>query len=379
MDKDPSRGKRFRRIVASKPVRFGLCTVLLTGVLLLFTRNGRHPEIIKGFYYWKNTCSELDGGEKSALKDLQVQKLYVKFFEVDKDAFFGSIPIAKTELHIYHHSFPSEDLLDTALSGVISRLEIIPTVFVKNEVLYSATKSSLDSLADNIDFLVCKYYRERFNNPNASFSELQIDCDWTIKTKDNYFYLLNAIRRVSGKTLSCTLRLYPYKYPELMGTPPVDKVTLMCYNLLSPLKCEDQNSILDNTELESYLKGVKKYPLHIDIALPVFSWMQAYRGNTFAGMINPGGMDPGPKLAPVKPLWYEVQEDVELGNMYLRAGDRIKWERVTEKEIDRAIALIRENVPLDGETTVTLFHLDTNNLNAYNDEALLRFYSVFAE
>ena len=76
----------------------------------------------------------------------------------------------------------------------------------------------------------------QINSKNKiSCQEIQIDCDWTKSTKDKYFYLLKKIKELSKKEISCTLRLYPYKYPEIMGVPPVDKAMLMCYNLIKPL------------------------------------------------------------------------------------------------------------------------------------------------
>lgn len=339
---------------------------------------GRRIVIERGFYYWKNTTYSFDSAELNHLRKLRTQKLYVKFFEVDEDPVFVAAPIAKSMLRIYDYTTDYHRKEDSALSVVMEQMEIIPVVFVKNEVLRSATHGSLDNLADNIDFLVTKYLYERMSIycPNK---ELHIDCDWTAKTKDNYFYLLNAIKKVSGVTLSCTLRLYPYKYPELMGVPPVDKVTLMCYNLNSPLENKDGNSILDNTEFERYLRNAKEYPIHLDVALPVFSWMHVYQNDEFVGIISSSELDMNEDLKIIKPLWYEVRNDKEIGNVFLREGDQIKLEDVTASTIDATISLIKELVPLDDTITVTLFHLDSDNLKKYSDEALGGFYTGFSQ
>jgi hypothetical protein len=348
--------------------------------LLLPACQENHKNIDRGFYYWKSNSGSLTADELSRLKNLNVQKLYVKFFEIEKNEIFGLAPVAKTHVHIDNYGNPSLRWYgDSMLCKVMRRLEIIPTVFIKNDVLYSPSKGSLDTLADNINFLVNKYYVEKMNNDYLTYNEIQIDCDWTAKTKDNYFYFLKALKKISGKKISCTLRLYPYKYPGIMGVPPVDKATLMCYNLLSPLKCENQNSILDTDELEKYLKNAEKYPLHLDIALPVFSWMQVYKQNEFAGIISTDQIDRKTNLKLIKPLWYEVQNDQDAGDLYLRAGDQVKLEEVMDTTINRAISLIQKNVPLDDTITVTLFHLDGENLKNYNDETLSSFYSAFTK
>lgn len=372
------RGKTIIRFLTAKHVHWAIRAASFLILLVLFIGHKQRPHLVKGFYYWKNNSSALEFAETSTLRELQVGKLYVKFFEVDRDPDYGDIPIAKTQLRIADYSAPGMCEGDTALSKVMNGLEIIPTVFVKNEVLRSSSKNSLDSLADNISFLVNKYFREKIGNPSIAYNELQIDCDWTIKTKENYFYLLRAIKRESGKRLSCTLRLYPYKYPETMGVPPVDKVTLMCYNLLSPLKNPGKNSILDNAELESYLAGAAKYPLHLDIALPVFSWAQVYRQDEFTGMINPNETNLVHFVKTVDSLWYELVQDVEIGNHYLREGDRVKWEKITEKDLRNAIAIITKYVEIEDNATITFFHLDEANLKSYDDETLNGLYSDFA-
>ncbi|MEM0544143.1 hypothetical protein WFZ85_16275, partial [Flavobacterium sp. j3] len=95
-------------------------------------------------------------------------------------------------------------------------------------------------------------------------------------------YFLKKLKEISKKEISCTLRLYPYKYPDKMGVPPVDKVMIMCYNLINPLENENKNSILDLAELESYLISVPKYHKHIVIAFPIYSWMQVYLNKRFS-------------------------------------------------------------------------------------------------
>lgn len=353
--------------------------ILLISVLLLFNSCGKKETVVqRSFYFWKNNAGHLSNDEYHALKELASQKLYLKFFEVEKDETFGSVPVAKMHLYLNYYIDSSGYSNDDAYKTFMEGLEIVPVVFVKNEVFPSASNGSLDSLADNINFLVGKYYNDKMNKKNFSYKEIQIDCDWTIKTQERYFYLLKSLKKISGKTISCTLRLYPYKYPKLMGIPPVDKATLMCYNLMNPLESENQNSILDTDELEKYLKGVAQYPLHLDVALPVFSWMQVYQGNYFAGFISEGVLDKATDLKSVNPLWYEVRKDMEAGELYLREGDRVKYEEVTTETIGKTISLLKEHIVFDDTLTVTFFHLDDAALKKYPNETLNDFYTAFS-
>ncbi len=328
------------------------------------------PKVDRAFYFWKSNSYSLSEKELDCIREQQIQKLYVKFFEVEPDATFGAIPVAKTRLNIW--SFHQND------DSTRQQPQIVPTVYIKNEVLAKLSASGLDSLAANTFFLINKYYANQMNGDRlGDFKEIQLDCDWTAKTKDNYFYLLRKIKEVSKKSISCTLRLYPYKYRDRMGIPPVDKAVLMCYNLISPLASEDANSILSLEELKKYLVGTPKYPLHLDVALPVFSWMQVYQNNRFAGLITPKPHELDSILKPVKPLWFEVTGDREFDNLFLRKGDKVKFEEITTQTLEETIGFLRKYVPATDEQTVILFHLDNNNLDQFDHETLTRFFTDF--
>ncbi len=353
--------------------------LLLSGFFLLnalISCRAVRPEIEKGFYYWKSNEYGLKDEELNLLKDLQVRKLYIKFFEVHPDVLFDAIPASKTSVHLWNYSSSWNE--DSLLVRTMNNLEIVPTVFIKNSALEKLSETGVDSLADNIFFLVDKNFRERIKSMET-FAEIQLDCDWTENTKDRYFRLLTAIKNISGKIISCTLRLYPYKYPGKMGIPPVDKVTLMCYNLLNPMESEDQNSILDANELEKYLKGSNDYPVHLDIALPVFSWMQLYQNNQFAGIMDPGNLQLKGAIKNTGGLWYEVQQDIVIGDTYLRIGDKLKLEDVNENTLRDAISLLKKHLELDEKVTVSFFHLDVKNISKINHEKLSGFYTDFGK
>ncbi|WP_265427001.1 hypothetical protein [Chryseobacterium sp. YIM B08800] len=337
-------------------------------LFLIFSCNNKKVEKVENaFYYWKSNDYVASSKEKDMLVNQDIKKLYVKFFEVDYSDAMGNYPISKTSFSLY--SYCDEKKTPS--------YEVIPTVYIKNIVFQKSNEKDLDKLVDNINFLINKYINERLDSLKTS--ELQIDCDWTASTKDKYFYFLKKLKPISQKEISATLRLYPYKYPDKMGVPPVDKVTLMCYNLINPLADQSKNSILDLKELESYLNTEKKYPLHLDVALPVYSWMQLYQNNQFTNVLY-DVKDIKPHLKEIKPLWYEVQKDTVINyETYLRVGDKIKYEEITADKISKAIAIIKKNIKFDKEITVTLFHLDENQLNNYTDEEISHFYSNFTK
>ena len=340
--------------------------VFIFGLFLSCSKQETKVENVeRAFYYWKSNTSF---GEESVkkIKNLNVKKIYIKLFEVDYNETMGNFPYEKNKPNEYDlHKLDS--------------LTIVPTIFIKNEIFQYNTEKSLDKLADNIVFLVDKYHKGYENKSIFEYSEIQIDCDWTKSTKDKYFYLLKKIKELSAKEISCTLRLYPYKYPDIMGVPPVDKAMLMCYNLIKPLSQKDKNSILDITELKSYLNKRRSYPVHFDVALPVFYWTLWYHNNRFAGLVNFNSADISGIAKQTKPMWYEMTEDYTFEyEYYLKKGDQLKNEEVDLKTLQEAISIIKNNVELDKNTTISLFHLDDSTFKKYNNEAISSFYSSFS-
>jgi len=319
----------------------------------------------RGFYYWKSDAYNLENTEADVLKKLTVKKLYVKFFEVEYSKVFGVRPTSKSSLNFHYQA-----------NGDLSPdITIIPVVFIKNDVFTNTKQEDINSLAENILFLIAKRYKEH-GNQDSVFHEIQFDCDWTASTKEKYFALLKYLKKLTGKIISCTLRMYPYKYPELMGVPPVDRVTLMCYNLNNPLENENKNSILDVDEIAKYLNTKKVYPLHLDIVLPLNSWMLCFQNNQFVGMLH-NQDDISLFAEPVKPLWYRVTKDTMVSDIFIREGDKIKFEEVNEDELKKITTLLKSKLNLSGTTTISFFHLDKTSLNKYSNETVNSLYNSF--
>lgn len=337
---------------------------VLLSLLFLSCSDHKAEYVERAFYYWKNNTYSIEPEEKERLKNVGVKKLYIKFFEVEKNAAMGTIPTAKSQLGISYYEGN-----DT--------LQIVPTVYLRNEVFSGITRNGLDSLADNVNFLILKYKESNFRAVK-NVEEYQMDCDWTPSTRENYFYFLKKLKAISKKQISCTLRLYPYKYPDKMGVPPVDKATLMCYNLINPLENHGKNSILDLTELSSYLDN-HDYPLHLDIALPLYSWIHVYQNNKFTKVVYTDTKAIKSILKPEKDFWYEVTRDTVIDDFYMRIGDKVKIEEMNTAELNKAVEIIRSKVPLDKTITVSLFHLDAQQLSRYTNEEISAIYSGFTK
>ncbi|MBI3220887.1 MAG: hypothetical protein HYZ44_15335 [Bacteroidetes bacterium] len=337
---------------------------IMACVLLSSCSQQKVEKVERAFYYWKSN-SPLTNKERAVCDTLGVKKLYIKFFEVNFSPERGNFPESKTEWW-------------EGYSNTFTFKEIVPTVYLRNVVFLKSPHEELDILADNINFLITKYANEKFRE-GTIIQEFQMDCDWTLKSKDNYFYFLTKLKTIAKKQISCTLRLYPFKYPDKMGVPPVDKVTLMCYNLLNPLENPGKNSILDLTELKNYLQDSPTYPLHLDVVLPVYSWAQVYHNERFSEVLYTNYQNLKTNLKQEKPLWYTVLRDTIINETYLRKGDQLKLEEMTAEKIGDAIALLKKNIHFDNNTTVVLFHLDEEQLNQFTNAELASFYSDFSK
>lgn len=168
-----------------------LIGLLLTLSLVSCNQKTNSDSLNNAFYYWKSNPSDLNDDQLQAnLKQTNVSKIYVKLFEVDYLETVGNTPIDKIN-HLNKDFYQS------------NAIEIVPTIFINNNIFQYNTKQSLNTLADNIVFLINKRFQESIsytdNTKSLEFKEIQIDCDWTKSTQKDYFYLLEQIKLKAKK------------------------------------------------------------------------------------------------------------------------------------------------------------------------------------
>lgn len=372
-------------------------------ILLFVVLNGatceKEHEVVRSFCYWK-TSMYFQKEEDSLLKELKVQHMYIRFFDVDWN------PYAKEPL-------PVATINEVRLGE--SNPEITPSIFITNEVVLQSDKKQLDSLAVRIAQRVQKvgvkmneikaeknaeaivYPKDYYKNENykrlnydsvksielaklkVDFKEVLIDCDWTEKSKDNYFYLLQQIKKgFPTAQVSATIRLWQYKYASKAGIPPVDKGLLMCYNLTKPEDFTTKNSIGTSEELAQYITH-DKYKLKLDIALPLYSWAVVFRGNQFKGILSDYDQvrTDTIKFRKLSDSKYVLQDDILVGQTYLRNGDEIRIEKISNEELDKMISIVKSKIKIDSQTRVTFFSFDKKYINDYGTQNISGYYARF--
>lgn len=79
-----------RYINIQKTSIFKLISFILIGICINACKEPIKVE--RAFYYWKNNSSELNETEQKTIIENAVKKLYIKFFEIDKNETYGAYP-----------------------------------------------------------------------------------------------------------------------------------------------------------------------------------------------------------------------------------------------------------------------------------------------
>ncbi len=332
--------------------------LVIISALLLFACNDPKRDDHAAFYFWK-TKYELTPLEKNALFHLKCEKLYVRMFDVVWDAKSNMpTPIAK---------LTSVDTLN--------RFIIIPVTYFKNEVFVQIADSAINALAFN----TAQLFNKMAINRNFTFTEFQIDCDWSEGTKIKYFAFLKAIKKqLNDKTLNCTLRLHQIKYKEKTGIPPVDKGLLMFYNMGKMSTKTGLNSIFNEQDANKYASYIKRYPMRLDAALPIISWaLHCRRGKVLQILPRRDLSDFGDTSLFLynKGLIY-VKKDTIYKGIVLQRNDFMKVETVFEEDCIAAAKILAKNAPKNGFENIVFFDLDEKTITRFNHEKINDIHAI---
>lgn len=308
----------------------------------------------RSFYYWK-TVFRLSPTEKETLQQLTIRQLYVKFFDVTWSREKSRPqPVAKS---IFQQPPPEG-------------MQLAPVVFITQEPLQKATTGQLDTLAANIGRLLASMAA---NNALALTNEVQLDCDWTARTKDAYFHLLKRLRQepfFRNKTISATIRLHQLKFISQNGVPPVNKGLLMCYNMGNLRHPQTKNSIIEEAELVKYIRNLDSYPLPLDVALPIFDWYILFEGNQYKGLVR--DFSPPQNSSQTDQLIF--RHDTIINGYRFKAGQWLRHEKSNAAVVKECAERVSKNLRRQ-ELTVILYHLDEQNLANYTQHELETFYN----
>ena len=260
-------------------------------------------ELCNSVYYWR-TELRLDSTERAFLKQYNIKKVYCRYFDVVMGD-NGAEPRPNATI----------SFTDSLPDGV----EIIPTVYITEDCMHKPHKDLAEKVVQRI-----RQMNETNNISNVH--EIQIDCDYTSRSRKTYYKFLEEVVELWESKVSTTIRLHQLSMPA----PPVDYGALMVYNTGDPRKWQERNPILDYRDVYPYLKHLDQYALPLAVAYPVYQWVR-YIDNV------------------------RVEHTVE-------ADVILKVKQAMEKE--------RKNL----SNSIITYHLDKENINRYNPKTYEEIY-----
>ena len=240
-------------------LKAGWTQALMLSLLLLTGCRQQREEMAEenAVYYWR-TDLRLDTTEQAFLKQYDIRKVYCRYFDVVMKESGEPTPNATIAFS------------DTLPEGV----ELVPTIYITEDCMHQKHKG----LAEKI---VKRIVQMNETNDIKGVSEIQIDCDYTARSRKTYYEFLREIRSfltphstLLTPRLSTTIRLHQLS----MEAPPADYGVLMIYNTGDPRKFAERNPILDYRDVRPYLKRLDQYPLPLAAAYPVYQWIRNIQG-----------------------------------------------------------------------------------------------------
>ncbi|MEO4006404.1 hypothetical protein [Flavobacterium sp. CAU 1735] len=322
-----------------------IAIILFVGLFSGCSNNSEKREPKVAFYYWK-TVFKVTENEKKVLSDNNVGKLYIRYFDIGlkgKEA----VPVSPI-----------------GFSEKPDPYKVVPVVYIKNEVMLEPTVD-LEKLAENVNTYIGKVNTQY----GIAWDEIQVDCDWTLNSKDRYLKFVEQLKSVSAKRLSATIRLHQVKYFNKTGIPNVDKGVLMYYNMGS-IAPDNRNSIYDREVAQSYIKSLKKFPLALDVALPIYSWgihIRNHRVIKVISKIDVAALENDPHFKRTDGMYFTVVESVIRGGNYFKEGDQLKMESISKDDLENMADDLRDNLA-NRPDEIIFYDLDDFNMTSYNSD-----------
>ena len=254
-------------------------------------------------YYWR-TDLRLDSTERAFLKQYNIKKVYCRYFDV----VMGDSSIS-----------PRPNATISFSDSLPDGIEIIPTIYITEDCMHKPHKDLAEKIVQRIRQM------NETNNIN-NVHEIQIDCDYTSRSRKTYYKFLEEVVKLWKSKVSTTIRLHQLSMP----VPPVDFGTLMVYNTGDPRKWQERNPILDYRDVYPYLKHLDQYALPLAVAYPVYLWIRNIQN-------------------------VRIEHSVD-------AAEILKVKHAMEKE--------RPNL----SSSIITYHLETDNINRYKTETYEEIY-----
>lgn len=298
----------------------------------------------RGIYYWK-TVFDMTDADRNFLKEHSINTLYLHLFDVDVESDYdgteGPVPIATMRFK----------------SAMPDSVEIIPAVYITQSAISCGDK-----------FATQLYERVKAMSVAGEFEdfrELQLDCDWTETSRDDYFALCSEVAgllHADGRTLSSTVRLHQLKD----DAPPVDRGVLMLYNTGSIYDVDEANSIVSLKNVIPYLRDNVDYGVPLSLAFSVYGWNRIFYDGEFRCLASKWEMTDTTLYEKVGDNRYVARQSIEVNGTYLPEGSTVISESSPYGELCEVKALAEKRITSEIDGCI-LYHFDLKALDSYTD------------
>lgn len=240
----------------------------------------------RAVYYW-STVLDVDTVKQAFITEHGVSRMYVRYFDVVQDG--AGLPVPNATLRFK--------------TAVPEGVEVVPVVYIVNECMAGDTAE----LAEKIFRRVMQMSE---TNSVRDVREIQIDCDWTRRTRLRYFGFLQTLvglAKSEGMDVSATIRLHQLAE----SPPPISRGVLMMYNTGDFTDIACQKPILDMADAAPYLRHLSRYKLPLAAAYPIYSWRILFRGGKYVGIMHRDDdlpVLPGDSIVTRTPLIEDITE-----------------------------------------------------------------------
>ena len=297
-------------------------------LLLVSCQQQKEPQyVLKSAYYWSTEWRN----EPRVMQQVKtLDKLYLRYFDVIMNGEHTVIPNATLQ-------FAAE---------MPDKIEVVPVVFIVNDVM-----KTMDNTADLAQKVLRRVLQISETNNIRNIKELQIDCDWTLSTRRNYYAFLTQLHHLAAEkhiALSTTIRLHQLS----QHIPPVDKGVLMMYNTGDFTDINCTHPILDLKDVMPYLKYLKNYSLPLSPAYPLFSYRILFRNGHYKGILH------ADNDLPVLP------------------GDSVVVRKATIEDVLKVKRIIEDLRPSLRDETI-IYDLSPNHIINYSPKDYEKIYRAF--
>ncbi len=304
---------------------------------------------------------QFDEFRRELLLQTNTDLVYIKIFDVVFNEWQQRpLPLAQVE-------FDTASLKWLKSSGI----EIVPVLYINNDLLEKVNPDRINALADRIMMLL-KTRLDQFDIINEKI--IHIDCDWSVASKEKYFDLLQYMEILpffTNKQITVAVRPRQVENSVQYGIPPVKRAV---YTL-----------DVQNEEFKPDL--IKDYPIELDLLLPLFNDPVVFRNGAVIGAISglPDSVwmnDKVCRIAGEHPEatkttnHFEVINDTVVRLNYLKTGDQIKYPGWDTAMVSRLAGFIQSNLK-SLEPTIILNQLDSVKIRQYNPSQLKAAFNSF--